>query len=526
MIIHNVLQGTEEWHALRANHYTASETPVMMGASSKMRRNELLHLKATSSEREYSDWVQRNLFDKGHLYEAEARVILERRLGEDMYPTVGVDEATGLLASLDGITMLGDVIYEHKMWNEDLAEAVRSGELPPEYYWQLEQQLLVSKAERALFVVSDGTEDNFAMMEYLPVAGRAEQIIAGWKQFSEDLASYQVVEQKPEAVGRTPDNLPALRIEVSGEVTASNLTEFKAHAIDVIKSINRKLETDQDFADAEKAVKWCKEAEDRIEAAKSHALSQTASIDELFRTLGDISTELRSTRLELDRLVKAEKENIRNDIRTKAESAFTAHIQALNKRLGEVRLPRVDCNVALAMKGKRTVATLQDAADTELARAKIEANELADDIQGKLAWFNDNVTEQHQALFRDLADLVTMPANHFEATVVARVSKHQKDEEERLEKERERIRQEEAAKLKQAEPETVQAIAQPAIQAAPQPVAKHTTAQPQPANQARPSDRQIVDALALAFRVHDSKVIEWLLDMDLQALSEGLAVEM
>lgn len=42
----------------------------------------------------------------------------------------------------------------------------------------------------------------------------------------------------------------------------------------------------------------------------------------------------------------------------------------------------------------------------------------------------------------------------------------------------------------------------------------------------RPTDEAIVDALSLHFRVHESKVIEWLLDMDLQAASERLAAEL
>jgi len=42
----------------------------------------------------------------------------------------------------------------------------------------------------------------------------------------------------------------------------------------------------------------------------------------------------------------------------------------------------------------------------------------------------------------------------------------------------------------------------------------------------RPSDDQIIGVLALHFRVHESKVIEWLLDMDLNAAAERMAVNM
>lgn len=75
---------------------------------------------------------------------------------------------------------------------------------------------------------------------------------------------YEPSEAAPEAVGKTPDALPALRIEVTGMVTASNLEQFKAHSLAVFAAINTDLQTDQHFADAEKTVKWCGEVEDRL----------------------------------------------------------------------------------------------------------------------------------------------------------------------------------------------------------------------------------------------------------------------
>ena len=219
MKYHNLAQGSAEWLALRANFFTASEAPAMMGASPKVSRTELLRMKATGSEREYSDWVQRNLFDKGHEYEANARPIIENTIGEELYPTTGTKEIQGLLllASFDGLTMLGDTVFEHKMWNESLAQSVRDNTLSDEYKWQLGQQLLLSGAEKAIFVVSDGTPENMVYMAYQPDHERFDRLIAGWKQFAEDVANYVPTEQKAEAIGRTPDNLPALLIEMTGQ---------------------------------------------------------------------------------------------------------------------------------------------------------------------------------------------------------------------------------------------------------------------------------------------------------------------
>ena len=56
-------------------------------------------------------------------------------------------------------------------------------------------------------------------------------------------------------------------------------------ALAAIRGVNRKLDTDQDFADAEATVRWCGEVESRLAAAKEHALSQTSSIDILFKAI-------------------------------------------------------------------------------------------------------------------------------------------------------------------------------------------------------------------------------------------------
>ncbi len=140
MEILNLKQGSAEWHSKRAMCRTASEAPAMMSATSKMKRDELLQMKKFGGEKEISWFVQKFLFDKGHEYEAMARPIIEKLINDELYPATVIETIEGIpmLASLDGQTMLEDVIFEHKMWNEALAESVRNEDLSPEYYWQLE----------------------------------------------------------------------------------------------------------------------------------------------------------------------------------------------------------------------------------------------------------------------------------------------------------------------------------------------------------------------------------------------------
>lgn len=425
MQIHNVPQGSPEWLALRSSYFNASEAPAMMGASKYQSRTDLLAQKKTGIVPEVSA-AQQTLFDRGHETEALARAIIEAQIGEDLFPVVATDG--NLLASVDGMDMLGNVLFEHKLWNENLAARVRAGELDPHYFWQLEQQLLVTGADRVIFVCSDGTEQNLVQMEYRPEPGRREQLLAGWRQFEADLASFQPPPAAVQVVGSAPDSLPALRIEVTGMVTASNLDAFKAHALDVFQGINTDLQTDQHFADADTTVKWCSEVEDRLAAAKQHALSQTESIDALFRAIDEIAAAARAKRLELSKLVEARKKSIREDIVIDAAKALQAHVDDLNASFGsKARLPRIAADFAGAIKGKKTIASLRDAAATELARAKSEATRIADGVKVNITSLRE-LAADHSFLFADFQELVLKASDDLVALIKVRINDHEQAE--------------------------------------------------------------------------------------------------
>ena len=447
MKVHNVQQGTPEWLALRASHFTASEAPAMMGASKFQTRNDLLAMKKTGIVPDVTP-QQQAAFDRGHATEEMARPLAEEDIGEELYPIVGT--SGNLLASMDGATMLGDVLFEHKLWNEKLVAQIRARELDPHYYWQLEQQLLVSGAERVLFVCSDGTRDKYVSMEYTPVPGRREELIAGWAQFEQDLGEFVLQETKVEAIGAAPDQLPALRIDVTGMVTASNLDAFKSHALTVISNISTELKTDQDFADADATVKWCGEVEDKLKAAKEHALSQTESIDVLFKAIDDIAAETRRKRLELEKLVKARKDMIRSDIVMDAAKALQDHIDQINATLGgRIRMPRVASDFAGAIKGKKSISSLREAADAELARAKIDASRIADGIRVNQASLNE-LAADHKFLFQDFQDLALKANDDLVALIKVRINEYNQQQEELKRQEDEKAQQLAAQQQQQA----------------------------------------------------------------------------
>lgn len=419
MQTHDLIQGSEAWDLFRLQHFGASEAAAMLGLSRKTTRNELLRMKKTGIAKEFSDWVQKNVLDHGHAVEAPARKIIEAEIGETLYPVTCSDGE--ISASCDGLTMAEDLAWENKQWNEEYAALVLAGEVPEEHMPQCQQVMMVTGAERLIFSISDGTAERTVWIEVLPDAEWFKRIRAGWQQFAADLAVYTPTEVVAEAVGRTPESLPALRIAVSGAVTDSNLEQYREHALAVFAGINRDLQTDQDFANAAKTVTWCGEVETRLKAAKEHALSQTESIDKLFKTIDDITAEARKTRLELDKLVEARKQARKGEIVAGGVSGLAAHVAALNTRIGKSYMPAPHADFGTAIKGLKTFASMQNAVDTELANAKVAANAVADRIEANLKHLAVEAAE-HTALFPDEATIVLKAPDDFAALVQLRIS--------------------------------------------------------------------------------------------------------
>lgn len=430
MRTHNLTQGSQEWLAYRREHFNASDAPAMMGESPYKTRSQLLHEMSTGITPDVDESTQRR-FDDGHRFEALARPLAEKILDEDLYPVVG--SLGKLSASFDGLSMGGDVGFEHKTLNDDLRTAMQPGctgaDLPLHYRIQMEQQLAVSGAKYILFMASswaswDGGSELLEERHciYEPDMALRERIMKGWSQFELDLRDYQPQAAEVKPIGRTPETLPALHIAVTGMVTSSNLTEFREHAMAVFDGINRTLKTDEDFADAEKTVKWCAEVESRLEAAKQHALGQTRDIELLFRTIDDIKAEARNVRLDLDKLEKSRKETIRTDIVMEGRMCLDYHIKDLNDRLGQPLMPAISADFAGAIKGKKSIETMRDAVDTMLAAAKIDANMVADRIQANLEILGAH--EAHKFLFSDVAVIALKQPDDLKLLVEARISNY------------------------------------------------------------------------------------------------------
>jgi putative phage-type endonuclease len=386
-------QGSEAWHEHRRSHWNASEAPSMLGVSPYVSRSALLKAKATGVEPEVDASAQR-LFDDGHRAEALARPLAEALLDDEcLYP---ITVAKGRLsASLDGATLDGKTLWEHKLMSATLREALRPGktaaDLPEHYRIQMEQQLYCAEAERVLFMASEWDGDTLIEERhcwYTPDLELRARILLGWSQFESDLAAWTpAAPAAPAQAAAVIETLPALIVSVEGRVVSSNLQAFRERADAFLSKIRTDLQTDQDFADAESTVKFCKEGEERLELVKQQALAQTASIDELFRTIDHIAAQMREKRLALDKLVKARKDSIRGELVAGGQAELDGHTKALNQRLMAAWGPAaawMPCRIAPfgdAIKGKKTVSSIKEAIGVMVANEKIAASSVADRLE-------------------------------------------------------------------------------------------------------------------------------------------------
>lgn len=417
-------QGSAEWHSHRMAHLNASDAAAMLGLSKHKTRAELLREKATGIVPEVDEHTQR-LFDRGHEIEALARPWAEAVIGAELYPVVLAAEVDGLplSASMDGLTMLEDTAWECKSANNGLVESLSNGVIPGEYWPQMEQGLMLSGADRCLFTASDGTEEGTLHAWYESKPDMRKQLLAGWKQFAQDLANYQHVETPAEVVGATVETLPAPVLQVEGRVVASNMDAFKLAAGKFLDRLPKatELETDQDFADADKAVKACEDAEDRLKLVKSQAQAQAVEIDEVFRAIDHIGAQIRDARLALSKAVTKRKDDIRAGLVMQANKDLAEHVKKLNARIWGDWMPVIDGEFQAAIKGKKTLTGLRDALGTAMANAKIRANEIADTIQANRDHL-ENVSAA--SLVPDFKAICTKAPEDFAALVAMRVSQH------------------------------------------------------------------------------------------------------
>jgi hypothetical protein len=296
---------------------------------------------------------------------------------------------------------------------------------------------------------------------YEPDLALRAEIIAGWKQFDADLAAYvPPAAAGPALVAAPVQALPAVTVQVAGEIAIKdNFRAFETALRDFLEHrLIREPKTDQQFADLEVQIKAMKGAEAALESAEAQMLAQIEPVSTAKATKDLLHKLVRDNRLMAEKLLASEKERRRGEIVAGGITALREHVAALTQRLGKPYLPAIPADFAGAIKGKKSLASMEDAVGVELSRAKIEANRITDLIDTNLKALRELASE-HAFLFADTATLVLKAPDDCRAVITSRITEHKTAEAARLEAEREKIRKEEAERLEREQKEREAAAA-------------------------------------------------------------------
>jgi predicted phage-related endonuclease len=454
MRIIDALQGTPAWHLARAkSDGTASELPVAAGKSKYQTRNELLRQKATGIKKEVDAGTQ-YLFDQGHKAESSARLIAESIIDDELYPVTleGDYYDLILLASLDGQTMDGEIIFEHKLFNKELAQMVIDNSLSEHYTLQMDQQLLISKASKCLFMCSDGTESNMVWCWYESKPSKLNNVVDIWRQFHTDLIAYEHQEVIDPPKAEPIKDLPSVIVQVSGALERCNINEVKPLFDKFLAEAITELVTDEDFAQAEAQAKISRATAKGCKATKEGIINQTLSISEITRDLDYYEAKFNASALQQEKAVKTQKELRKANAKAEREIAFIAHLRSLEDEIKPIRLMVDAPDWAGAMKNQRLLSSLYGKLDDALADSKIRADAIAKNIRLNLLLINGQPS--YKFLFHDVQQLVYKDFDDLKIICESRIENHKKAEAEKLEAERKRIQEEEAdraAKVLEAE---------------------------------------------------------------------------
>jgi len=381
-------QGTPAWHAHRLAHFNASDAPAMMGCSPYETRDELVRRLATGITPEVSEPLLR-VYKAGHRAEKLARPLAEKIVGEELFPVTAVADDGPYSASMDGITMGEDKAFEHKSLNNVLREAMFDGctgaDLPLVYRVQMEHQDLVGTGiEATLFMASKWYDDGTLVEErhcwYAPDLALRAAIVEGWKKLEQDVAAYVHTDHAPapKVEPKAKDaKLPALRIEVRGEVLASNVEDLRALAVGRIALVKTELVVDQDFADARVDAAWLREVAESMKLGVQMVRGGMETVDALLVMLEQVEALATRKAIDLENLVEKEGKARKEQVVADAQADLDEHIKKHNASLGAMYLQRVVGPLAEAAKRLKTIDSTKEKVGTALAAEKAKADALA-----------------------------------------------------------------------------------------------------------------------------------------------------
>lgn len=153
-------QGSDEWLAFRKNKIGASDLPAIMGVSPWTTPYQLWQMKTGRiPEKQMTQAMQR-----GHDLEPEARRLAESHFKTPLEPLVRVHANEWAIASLDAVSIDGDLIVEIKCPSEKYhLETIETKSVPKHYECQCQWQMYVTGLQ--LMYYMSYSEDSYEILE-------------------------------------------------------------------------------------------------------------------------------------------------------------------------------------------------------------------------------------------------------------------------------------------------------------------------------------------------------------------------
>lgn len=295
---------------------------------------------------------------------------------------------------------------------------------------------MVSGCNYILFMASKWERETDELIEmrhcrYEPNLALRKQIVDGWKQFQKDVAEYVHVEVAAPIVAAPIESFPVVIVNVTGALSASNLSLVTPKFDAYLASVNVKPKTDEEFVNCEASGKFMRQVAKSLKAKAQDIVDQNFDVSEAVRITKMYAGYFDAKAIEAEKEVKGGKDVIKAQIIGIARQKFSDHCAILDKRIGRAVMPLIVPNFVEAIKNKRTLVSVQNEVDTLLAKEKIAANEIADRAQ-----LNLDLPEfkENEHLFPDFRTQCLKDPGDFQAIVASRVASYLADIQAKAEK--------------------------------------------------------------------------------------------
>ena len=158
IIENQLIQGSDEWLALRKTKITATDAPIIMCESPWKTPRQLYQEKIGEKEPQ----IKNSYMQRGLDLEPQARGLFILMTGIEMQPKIIVKEWQ--MASLDGMSHCGQILEIKCAGQRDHKRAL-DGKIPKYYYGQLQHQMYLCDVECMFYFSFDGHNGVILMVD-------------------------------------------------------------------------------------------------------------------------------------------------------------------------------------------------------------------------------------------------------------------------------------------------------------------------------------------------------------------------